>query len=164
MQILHYYTHVKIHFLQEQLYVYMVPEDLTFWLLIILRLLFEGIRLPHLIQQHPVPAYIQYIHFCNYLHNYTTMIDPGHYDQLFDHDGLFVRLISNIQCTHMYTANWEGFVVLILQLIGVLDGTRESSKDQLKGKQLSPMSWPDPLIVFRAKVTCSGTTFLKISL
>ena len=32
------------------------------------------------------------------------------------------------------------------------DGTREFSKDQLKGKQVSPMFRPDALIVFRAKV------------
>ena len=32
------------------------------------------------------------------------------------------------------------------------DGNRGFSKDQLKGKQLSPMFRPDALVVFRAKV------------
>ena len=31
------------------------------------------------------------------------------------------------------------------------DGTKGFSKDQLKGKQLSPMFRPDALVIFRAK-------------
>ena len=45
------------------------------------------------------------------------------------------------------------------------EGNRGFSKDQLKGKQLSPTFQPDALVVFRAKVACSsrlqGTLALK---
>ena len=43
------------------------------------------------------------------------------------------------------------------------DGTRGFSKlDQLKGKQLLPMFWPDALVVFRAKVKL-GEKYLHLA-